>query len=229
MRCLACLVSLLIAGCTASGPPSDRLSFRFQWLSYLEGEDIRTACEEGAPARLRLIYNADFNNETRTFDLTPLDGGASLLETRRLVGSETTRIVGGRVNEAIDVEEGRAHLSAEQVRHLVDLLDESGFYGTPPVGAMLRSDDYFWAATGCIDGRFMVQAYPRDRLGQIRFAGYLESVDPLGAPLPPASLRDLPPMNSLGRGVPQDQAGETSELFYAASIRADAIEAWWLR
>jgi len=68
---------LLVASCKTTGPAGDRFSFRYQWLSYLAGDDIRELCSLGSQDRLRLIYNADFNNETRTFDFVASPDGSS--------------------------------------------------------------------------------------------------------------------------------------------------------
>ena len=66
---LPVLVGLVLAACQARGPADNRADFRYQWLDYLQGQDIQATCRADGPDRVRLIYNADFNTQIRTFDL----------------------------------------------------------------------------------------------------------------------------------------------------------------
>jgi hypothetical protein len=52
-----CIVSA-VGGCAYHGPhQDDPVQRRFNWYSYLNGDDIRTACEEDAAPRYRFVYN----------------------------------------------------------------------------------------------------------------------------------------------------------------------------
>jgi hypothetical protein len=219
---------LLVVSCKTTGPAGDRFSYRYQWLSYLAGDDIREFCSLGSQDRLRLIYNADFNNQTRTYDFVASSDGSSALTSKRWVGSSTILVTGGDLIGALDPQSSQGRVSAGDMVGLVDLLDQSAFYEPAPTMA-LRSDDYFWSGVACLNGQFHVQAYPRDRLGMVAFAGYLEKLDPLGIVLPPVQLRDLPALNSL-RGNSGTNAGrsDSSALYYAAEVRNNAISGRWL-
>jgi hypothetical protein len=219
---------LLVASCKTTGPAGDRFSFRYQWLSYLAGDDIRELCSLGSQDRLRLIYNADFNNETRTFDFVASPDGSSTLTSKRWVGTSTILITDGSLNTAIDPQSAQSRVSGDEMGGLVNLLDQSAFYEPAPTMA-LRSDDYFWSGVACLNGQFHVQAYPRDRLGMVGFAGYLQKLDPLGYELPPVQLRDLPALNSLrGNSGTNPGHNDSSALYYAAEVRNNAISGRWL-
>jgi len=227
MRWLFLLLTLTVVACTSKGPVDNTFVMRFQWLSYVEGQDIQELCEPGAPARVRLIYNAIFTEEVRTYDLTAVDQGSTLMATRRWTGSDAIVLRGGSLAGSMEPQQGEVYVGPEDTRAIVAALDASGFYGPPPEGAVLRSDDYFWVGTACIDGVFMVQAYPKDRFGQIQFAGLLAGFDPIKAPLPVPRPLDLPPMNSVHGGPPQHSNNDSTSLFYRVDVRDGRLVANW--
>jgi len=226
MRWIAALLTVVVAACTAQGPATNTFVMRYQWLNYVQGQDIQELCEPGAPARIRLIYNAIFTEEVRTYDLTAVDQGSTSMATRRWTGESAITLRGGSFNNSMAPQEGEAYIGPEDTRAIVAALDASGFYGPPPDGAVMRSDDYFWVGTACIDGVFMVQAYPKERFGDIRFAGLLASFDPIEAPLPEPRPLDLPPMNSVHTG-PQHTSNDPSSLFYRVDVRDGRLVANW--
>lgn len=228
MKWLVLCSIVLLAGCAAQGPADDTFNLRFRWLSYVQGDDIEAQCAPGAPARIRLIYNAIFTEEVRTFDLTAVDQGATSMATRMWRGSSAITLKDGRIGSAIDpANSGEAYVGPEETRAIVEALDASGFYEPPPNGLLLRSDDYFWVGAACIDGVFMVQAYPFDQFDRIRFAGLLAELDPIQRPLPPAKKLDLPPLNAVGSGVPLRQQDDPSALYYRIDVKDDRLVANW--
>src|SRR5690606_5614370 len=52
------------------------------WLSYLNGDDMRAACVEGAPLQYRLIYNADYDQQLRSYEITGDGAGGARLVAR---------------------------------------------------------------------------------------------------------------------------------------------------
>lgn len=229
MRWLALCSILLLAGCPAQGPADDTFNFRFRLLSYLEGDDIKEQCAPGSPARIRLFYNAIFTEEVRTFDLTAVDQGATSMKTRLWRGSATITLRDGSFTGAVDpAGEGEAYIGPEETRAIVAALDASGFYQPPPNGLLLRSDDFFWVGAACIDGVFLVQAYPKDQFNRIRFAELLAGLDPIQRPLPVPRALHLPPLNSLGAGNPQQDKGESGDLFFRIDVEDNLLVANWI-
>lgn len=216
---------LMVAACQARGPADGRLGFRFQWLSYLQADDIRNTCDPAGPDRVRMIYNADFNREIRTFDLHLYDG-AGQMETRRWSSAATIVATGGSINAAFDPQEtAQVALNAGQVRELTDAFETSGFPGPVPVGEVLRSDAHFWVGLACVDGIFGIQVWSGERLREVRFASLLERLDGIESPLPPAQVRDLPPFASVVAANQRD--GDPSKLFYNAEVGQASLRAWW--
>src|SRR3546814_11799868 len=50
------------------------MTIKATWLSYLNGDDMRAACVEGAPLQYRLIYNADYDEQLRSYEVTGTPG-----------------------------------------------------------------------------------------------------------------------------------------------------------
>jgi hypothetical protein len=222
---VALLLGLVLAACQAQGPSANRADFRYQWLSYLQGDDLRAACRADGPDRLRLIYNADFNKEIRTFDLFIADGGSGVLDTRRWVEAGYIVSSGGSLSNLLEGQKGQVSLSSEQVSQLTGLVGDSGFPGPVPVGASLRSDSYFWVGLACVDGIFGLQVWQGDAMRNIRFAALLETWDPTGAPLPAASVAPLPPMATVVAANRRNR--DASKLYYEAKVEQSGIRAWW--
>jgi len=68
-------MSLLIAmavglsGCMYTGGVGEPMARKYSWFSYAAGDDIKAACTPDAPARYRLVYNANWNEQVRAYDL----------------------------------------------------------------------------------------------------------------------------------------------------------------
>src|SRR3546814_7255248 len=50
------------------------MTIKATWLSYPNGDDMRAACVEGAPLQYRLIYNADYDEQLRSYEVTCTPG-----------------------------------------------------------------------------------------------------------------------------------------------------------
>ena len=47
------------------------------WFGYVGGDDIRAACQPGARTHIRLIYNALWEEQVRSYDLFPQSDGTA--------------------------------------------------------------------------------------------------------------------------------------------------------
>src|SRR3546814_13261450 len=88
------LPCLLLAACLYRGNIDDPMTIKATWLSYLNGDDMRAACVEGAPLQYRLIYNADYDEQLRSYAVTGTpgsdgDAGGGRLAVRGLGSSGT--------------------------------------------------------------------------------------------------------------------------------------------
>lgn len=159
----------LLAACSyQAGDLENPLTRRLAWFSYLGGEDLRSSCRPGQPARFRLVYNGVYGEQVRAYDLREsATGSGAILFVRIFAGGEVLTIgypdpfAPGR-GVAAD-----SRLTAEEYGELVRALADNGAFAPPPVGLDLRSDSFYWVASACVDGSFRFHAW---RYGSEPFA-----------------------------------------------------------
>jgi hypothetical protein len=80
---LASAAAISLAGCGYTGGVGEPMARKFTWFSYAAGDDIKAACTPDAPARYRLVYNANWNEQVRTYDMRRfvIPGGGGTLDT----------------------------------------------------------------------------------------------------------------------------------------------------
>lgn len=208
---LVLCMTLLAQGCAARGPASDPVGRVLSWFSYMNGDDLRSACARGATDRYRLIYNARWTGQVRSYDLVaarPLPGtqGHSVPVDAKLMARSFTpapllnayldRLNGG---DATQVEEVR--LAPDSFRALEGaILEIASRPGGE--GSWLRSDRYFWLVMGCRDGVFRLRGFevtPETHDGLVFLAPLIE-VDPITRPLaPPRALPEQPYAQTAGQ------------------------------
>jgi hypothetical protein len=173
------------------------LTRSFYWFRYVAGTDIRERCASGGLNHIRLVYNAQWNEQVRAYDVALKADGSAGLIVRVLanigdVSSIEMRDIGG----LLDPWRGKraeARLGPADVARLTGALLTSGGFGPPPAGVELYSNDYWWTVASCRDGRwgFAAYHYPTDRFARVRFADVLFAADATGVPV--SMPRDLPP------------------------------------
>ena len=155
----------------------------FNWFSYVGGDDIRANCGKDGRNRMRLIYNAIYSEQVRTYEifLQP-DGTAGLgigVLADQGVVSNLLMHNGGDVAEAVEHEARRAHPDAPaETRELMALLQASAAFGPPRDGLRLPDVDFWWTVASCRDGVWGFQAYhyPTDGFANVKFAQKLFSL-----------------------------------------------------
>ncbi|WP_448191218.1 hypothetical protein [Azospirillum sp. sgz301742] len=185
---LAMAGALLAAGCASIGPTDNPVARRLTWISYVSGDDLRPACRKDGPERYRLVFNADFNQHVRTYDLTadPVDGGATL-EAHVIEATDLARMDASDPLANVRGKTGQTRLSAPQFAAFVASLGESGAFDGLPDRLRLRSNGIYWLVNGCHEGRWFFSAYPYPdtRFVDIRFLEPLRALDRTGVPFPP--------------------------------------------
>ncbi|MGD1876264.1 MAG: hypothetical protein ACFB13_02055 [Kiloniellaceae bacterium] len=185
-RQLAVAATLLagLAACSYRGGIDDPATIKATWISYLNGDDIRAACTEGAPLSYRLVYNSDYDVQLRSYEVTgDRAGGATL--TARVQGPS-----GLVVNEATFSNplgfarwtKRERHLDAARRDALDAALEASGAFAPAPQGLQLFSKETYWITSLCRDGSFHFNAwrYPSDRYDAITFDEMLFTLDETG-------------------------------------------------
>lgn len=159
---------------------------KFTWFSYLDAADIRNSCAAGGPDQLRLIYNAQFYDHVRAYDIL---GGAKPVLTARARGTS-----GNLLNLSFDSLEGlfgpwnfrqsQTSLSAAEWAELQDLLRQSGYITTVQDGMRLHSQDFYWLVAGCEKGQFHFNAWAARSsatpLERVKFLDFLLKRDQTG-------------------------------------------------
>ncbi len=169
MKFLVAAALLLLSACAyQSGDLENPLTRRFTWFSYLGGEDLRAACRPGQPARFRLVYNGVYKEQVRAYDLREsATGSGAILFVRIFAGGELVTVgypdplAPGRGVAA------ETRLTTEEYGELVRALADNGAFAPPPEGLQLGSDEFYWVASACVDGRFRFHAW---RYGSEPFA-----------------------------------------------------------
>lgn len=184
-----------LAGCASQGPTDDPLARHFSWEYYVGGDDIARRCTSGAPDRYRMVYNAIYDEQRRSYDFTPLEEGAMMLEARAMAPGN---LIAVPLNDPIAPWRGAVglhKLSAAQFASIKSALETAGLGKPSPKGLFLRGDDFYWTASACIGGQFHFYAWNNEQPGfaALPFLAVLAPFDTTGvAPNPPRSVALLP-------------------------------------
>lgn len=187
------LAAMSGVGCAYTGGVENPVARKFTWFSYLAGDDIKRNCVAGAPAQYRLVYNAQWHEQVRTYDLRRSATGEGGILWSHVFGG------GGDVSQ-FNLSDptapwrgasGQTRLDENRYLELIRAIEASGFGGPALEGTRLQSWDFYWVVTACAGGRFHFNAWlhPSDRFGAITFDRLLFSADGTGVrPNPPRRL-----------------------------------------
>ncbi len=176
-------LALVLAGCAARGPVDDVIGRRLTWFSYVGAEDIAARCRPGNLPEYRLVYNARWDEQVRSYDIA---GG--VLQARVFSGRLTTQIGLDDPFRSVIGRRADRPMSAGDLAALDQALADSGFEQPAPAGLRLRADAFFWTAAACRDGTFTFNAWqsPDPGFAGIRFDRVLFALDDTGEPVNPA-------------------------------------------
>jgi hypothetical protein len=184
MLAFALMVVMALGACTYEGRPSDPLSRRLSYFSFVRADDLRAACTADANEHYRLIYNGVYGAQVRAYELRLEPDGDALLESE-VFGGKAVGV--GSVSFALaNWPFSQAHLTAPlaptDAAALIAALRQAGFFDAPPIGLELWSDDYYWAVSGCVRGVFQSNAYlfPSARFAALELTPLLENLDQTG-------------------------------------------------
>ncbi|MBI4182849.1 MAG: hypothetical protein HY521_02490, partial [Proteobacteria bacterium] len=182
---LAALSALFLAACAYRGESDNPIIRRLTWFSYLNGDDVRAACRPGARERYRFVYNADYTQQVRTYEVVASpwrDGNA--LEVRVLTPADLAR--GLKLDDPLELWRGTSALVAVSDLDLAILKEAlaAGGFGAPEVGLRLPSRATYWVVIACRAGGYAFDAYlhPSTRFQGLRFPAELARLDPTGIP-----------------------------------------------
>ena len=189
----AVVAALGAASCTYTGGVENPVARKFSWFSYVGGDDVRNRCRPGSPTEYRLVYNANWTEQVRAYELrrSVIVGGGARLDTV-VFGGEPTK----QLNLLDPFEQYAGQKSAVQITEadylaLIRAIEDSGFGRPAARGLRLKSFDFYWAVSACAAGQFHFNAwvYPSDRAAAITFDKLLFSGD--RAPVRPNPVRHI--------------------------------------
>lgn len=175
---------LLMTSCAANGGSSNPFVRQFQYYSYINGDDIRKACVTGAESRYRLVYNALYEKQVRTYDIRQgFDSDIGEQETRvfsRGIGSEFDVTA-----EGVDFKSNFHSIEALKLENLIAIdkaLITSGFEQPTKNGQILHSDEFYWVAMVCRNGNFKYYAWVQGEtdIDKLPFLDVLSDADTTG-------------------------------------------------
>jgi hypothetical protein len=190
------------------------------WFGYVAADDVRAACQPGGRNRLRLVYNALWEEQVRTYEIFLQPDGTAGLNIGVLVdqgvSTNVSNITIGSLSDLTGpwrMRKGQRLLDPAQTADLMASLQASAAFGPPRDGLRLPDNDFWWTVASCRNGAWGFQAYhyPTDRFANVRFAEKLFALDNVGIAvnrprnLEPAELRRDPMGLRPGRGDRADR------------------------
>lgn len=210
---IAIFASLLLGGCMAQGGPGeDPITRRFIWASYVNGEDLRQACQAGQEG-YRFVYNGQYQHQLRTYDLVLTARGADWdARVFNAVGSILLDQAGWK-----EWAQGRRDQHSLNPADMASL-DRAWAQTGPgaPAGQSLYSDRFYWIGMRCRNGAFEWRAWRGDdhALLKLPLAEWIMAQDRTGAEwrLP----YDQPPSDPF-------RARRDGELFFEIDLGPNGI------
>lgn len=186
---IAAAVCVGPAGCSG-GDISNPLSRKLNWFSYVDGDGVRKNCAPGALDQYRLVYNANWNEQVRAYDLraSALKDGSAVLFTQVFGGGYGFNVSSFNLSDVTSPSSGRSgqlRLTPDQYQALVNAINAGGFGQPAPKGLRLDSFDFYWVVSACVNGQFHFNAwrFPSDRFEATGpFASQLFALDGTGVP-----------------------------------------------
>jgi len=167
------------------------------WFAFVGGDDIREACSPGGRNRIRLVYNALWEEQVRIYEMFPQPDGTAGLAIRVLANQGTvTNVVISNLNDITAPwapQRADRILTVAETRDLMGSLEASAAFGPPPDGLRLPDNDFWWTVASCRNGAWGFQAYhyPTDHFVNAKFVAKLFALD--GVKVPINRPRDLEP------------------------------------
>jgi len=174
---------VLAAACTYRGGTDTPVVRKLSWFSYLDGTDIRSTCASGILDRYRLVYNARYTEQIRSYELVAdAAGGAYLTARARNADPNMLDLSFPDVQAPWRWRKSTAHLSPEAFAELRKRLLDSGFGAAPPVGLRLYSQEFYWVASGCVNGvyHFAAWTHPSPAFAKFAVPAFLFAHDDTG-------------------------------------------------
>ena len=219
----AIVIGVMVSGCEYSETASNPIARNLSWFDYVGGRGLKEACGPGASNRFRFVYNGNYEEQIRTYDVhaPPNDRGAVVSVWVRGNGNLGQGIKFPNLLSPWDGDRIDTHIDQRAFVDLRNALKIDGFDGDRPTGLQMRADDYYWVVTGCLGGRFYSNAwlYLSERFKALTFPEKLRAGDKTGIKLRDAATakiyEDYPTRHRGG--------GRVSHYSFIIELDADGI------
>lgn len=186
---LAVIATTCLTACSG-GDISNPIARKLNWFPYVAGDSLRKSCAPGALDQYRLVYNANWDQQVRAYDLreSALKDGTAILFTQIFGGSYGFNVSNFTLSDVTSPsggQSGQVRITADQYRALVHAIDDSDFGEAAPKGLRLDSWDFYWVVSACVNGQFHFNAwkFPSPGFDAIKFATWLFALDGTGVPV----------------------------------------------
>lgn len=195
---LGALALLVVtSGCAyREGGVGGPVTRKFQYFSYLGGDDIRSGCVAGTPSRYRLVYNANYDEQVRTYEIRRNAAGSGATLVTQVFGGGGNLAAGFNPLDPTGPWRGssaQTQLDEASYLQLIRAIEASGFGEPAPAGLSLPSWGFYWAVAACANGQFHYNAWlhPTPRFERIQFDKILFARDTTGVAVnPPRRLNE---------------------------------------
>jgi hypothetical protein len=210
--------SLLVCACSDASKVGTPIVGRLSWFAYLGGEDIRDACKPGTPARYRFVYNAVYDEQVRTYELTRTPTGAALQVRVPPAGIAVVEFRAAAADVWNVRRETSATLDIPTYLAIARQLEADGFGAATTTGQNFPSWDYYWIVSACADGKFHINGWRNGSPGfaALRFPALLFAQDKTEIPVNPISR------NPYGDHVTRMRQG-TADLNFDVRLAPDGL------
>jgi hypothetical protein len=179
----------VLAGCAYRGGIDRPITLKATWFSYLNGDDIRAACVPGAEPQYRLVYNGAYDEQLRAYEVVGDGAGGAhfVVRVQQGRGLDLTKLSLGDPQAKARWIKARDRLDSAGLAAVEAALEASGAFEAAPAGLWLASEQFYWIAALCRDGRFHFNAwlYPSEGYARLRFPGELLRHDGSGIAVNP--------------------------------------------
>ena len=157
---------------------------KLNWFDYLGGADIRAACRPGQPDHYRFVYNGNYLEQVRSYEILATNlpdfyrlkvvvaEEADLRDIMTELGQpDLFRPWRPRIDSRI--------LSTDVVRKMKSVLEGDGFCTSKPPIRGISSIEFYWSVSACLEGKFYYNSYvwPSERFRNLVFPDILNSWD----------------------------------------------------
>jgi len=165
LKMLVLLVALGVTGCTTyTGSQDNPVERSLTWFSYVAGDDIKAACMPGSRDHFRFVYNANYEQQIRTYELTGVDGGADFVTRARNEAGNVARLSFSNPFGPWELDRSQTLLSNGQAAGIIAALDRDASAAPPAANQQLGSNTHYWVVAGCSAGKFRLWAFDQGRV-----------------------------------------------------------------